>query len=72
MSNINCIDYPVSFNGYHHVISNEFQETCHPVVFAPFIVAALEGNNEVNTKPIKISDGQTLYIGTELSTKQKQ
>lgn len=42
LSDITCINYHVSFNGYQHVFNNEFQETCHPTVFATFTMATLE------------------------------
>ena len=29
-----CIEYPISFSGYHHVFSSEFKETCYPTIFA--------------------------------------
>lgn len=62
----------MSFSGYHHVFSSEFHENCYHVVFASFTIAALEEKKEASAQPIKISSRKTLYIGTKLSTEQRQ
>jgi len=64
LSHISCIEYVV--------FRNEFLETYYLVVFASFTIAALEENIEASTQPIEISFGKTLYVGTNLSTEQRQ
>ena len=57
-----CIDYPISFNGYQHVLSNEFGENFHSTIFSSF--AALEVCNELKTELVEIIEGKILHIGT--------
>ena len=72
LSDTSCIEYLVSFSGYHQVFSIEFKEPCHPTVFASFSIVALEENRESSVQPIEISYGKILYIGTYLSTKHSK
>jgi len=70
LNDSSCIDYPIYFHGYQHVFSDEFQETCHLVVFTSF--AAMGESHELTTEPVEIFERKILHISTGLTTEQRQ
>lgn len=64
-----CINYPISFNGYQHVFSDEFQETCHAAIFTSF--ATTEESHELTIESMEIFEGKIVHIGTGLTAEQR-
>lgn len=69
LADSSCIDYPISYNGYQHVFSDEFQENCHPTVLASF--TAMEESQELTTEPVEIFEQNILHINTGLTAEQR-
>jgi len=69
LADSSCINYLIPLNGYWHVFNDEFQETCHPTIFASFL--AMEERHELTIELVEIFEGKILHIGVGLTVEQK-